>query len=64
MITISKRVRVNCQILAISQIAKPRFFPPFSPSPPCLGNCINSTLHFACIPGLSCAKGMSFNGSL
>lgn len=61
----SKKVGVNCQILAISQIAKPRFSSPFYPSPPCWSNCISSTLRFACIPRISAVKkGMSFNGFL
>lgn len=65
MMTVSRRVGVNRWIVAISQIAKPRFSPPFYPRPTCLGNCINSTLRFACISTVSAGqKGLSFNGFL
>lgn len=65
MMTISKRVGVNRWIVAISQIAKLGFSPPSDASPACLGNCINSTLRFACISRVSAGrKGLSFNGFL
>lgn len=50
MLAISERAGGNCRIWAISQTAKPRFSPLFYPNRIDLGNCINSTLHFASVP--------------